>query len=77
MRVSPHQLESLREAIHARFSTIDLAAIAKRYEARGLSATRFRWDMLHASGFDTRELYYRGLTDEHIDTAVRHIVEGR
>jgi hypothetical protein len=45
------------------------------YKGKGLSAQRYRWDLLHASRFDTNQLYKAGLNDSHIDTALRKITE--
>uniref|UniRef100_A0A6H1ZZ98 Uncharacterized protein n=1 Tax=viral metagenome TaxID=1070528 RepID=A0A6H1ZZ98_9ZZZZ len=44
------------------------------YRDKGLSKKRFRWDMLWKSGFDVSPLYDY-LNDNHIDTALKHIVE--
>lgn len=37
---------------------------------------RYRWDLLHAAGWQcSAALYADGLTDAHIDTALRAIVQ--
>lgn len=77
MRIHPKDLAALRAAIAARFSAADIVEIQKRYAARDLSAMRFRWDMMHASGFNTAPLYRAGLNDSHIDTALRNIFENK
>jgi hypothetical protein len=42
------------------------------YKAQGLSAERYRWDILWASGFRVNDLYRNeGLNDAHISTALR------
>lgn len=43
-----------------------------RYAQAGLSAERYRWDLLWKSGFPVESLYHY-LTDNHIDTALRRI----
>ena len=45
-------------------------SLIKQYRAQGMSELRLRWDILHASGFDTRPLYVY-LSDATIDTAMR------
>ena len=51
----------------------------EKYRAAGLSDERWRWDLLHASGFNTSLLYAHngrpGLNDNHIDTALRQITK--
>lgn len=74
MKIHPQDLAALEAAITKRFSAADRVALWSRYVARGLSAERFRWDMLHASGFNTKPLYDAGLNDSHIDTALRRII---
>lgn len=74
MKIQPNDYAALKLAIETRFTAADRVAIWSRYVARDLSATRFRWDMLWASGFDTRPLYDAGLNDSHIDTALRSIM---
>jgi len=77
MKIHRQDFLALRAAILARFSAADRVAIWSRYVARDLSAKRFRWDMLHASGFDTGPLYRAGLDDNHIDTALKNILPVR
>ena len=48
--------------------------IRNSYIGKGLSDKRFRWDMVHASGFNVCSLYHY-LNDNHIDTALRHITK--
>ena len=50
--------------------------IPQTYAEHGIGkdhGMRFRWDLLHASGFDTCSLYHYA-NDTHIDTALRRIV---
>jgi hypothetical protein len=35
----------------------------------------YRWELLHRSGFNLMNLYAKGYTDNHIDTALKAIVE--
>ncbi|RPI47200.1 MAG: hypothetical protein EHM67_00020 [Hyphomicrobiaceae bacterium] len=74
MKMHQQDFLALEAAIKNRFSAADRVAMWSRYVARDLGAKRFRWDLLHASGFDTRGLYAAGLNDSHIDTALRRIV---
>ena len=74
MKMSPMHFEALRVAILARYTAADRVAMWSRYVARGLSATRFRWDMFWASGYQIQKLYDAGLNDLHIDTALRDIL---
>ena len=75
MKMSPQDFNALHAAIAARFTLTDYVAIHERYRERQLSDQRFRWDMLHASEFDTAKLYASGLSDAHIDTALRKIFD--
>jgi hypothetical protein len=45
------------------------------YKARGLSAKRYRWDMLYRAGLSKWicDNLYPYLNDEHIDTAMRSL----
>lgn len=45
----------------------------QKYTNAGLTLNRYRWDALHASGFDTRPLY-EYLNDSHIETALRNVL---
>ena len=68
MRMPLKQFQALRRAIHAAGGLLPNAT------------ARERWDMLwhvhDAKAFDVGDLY-PGLTDEHIDTALRRIAQGR
>jgi hypothetical protein len=74
MKMHRQDFRAMRESIERRFSASDLANFWVHYVAQGWSAKRFRWDMLHASGFNTKGLYDAGLNDDHIDTALRSII---
>ena len=69
MKIKPEDYQALAVAL----SKHNLAEAYYQYEQKGLSPERFRWDMLHFSGFDTRPLYSY-LNDSHIDTALKRIV---
>ena len=75
MKMHRQDYLAMREAIRTYFACVDFAALAADYKNRDLSDMRFRWDALHASRFPTNGLYYAGLKDEHIDTALRRIVK--
>jgi hypothetical protein len=72
MKISKQDYLALHDAIHAVLGQYPLAGNA--YRSCGLSDMRFRWDLLHASKFDTSALYAAGLNDTHIDTALRQII---
>ena len=74
MKMHRQDYLALDAAIKRRCSAADRVAIWSHYVALDLSADRFRWDMLHASGFDTAALYRAGLNDNHISTALRNIL---
>jgi hypothetical protein len=74
MKIHRQDFLALQAAIERRFSAADRVAIWSRYAARELGPDRFRWDMLHASGFNTAPLYNAGLNDNHITTALRAIL---
>lgn len=70
MKIKQEDFEDLQRAISA---IPDLEATWRDYKKRGLSAMRFRWDMLWKSGFKTNRLYDY-LNDENIDTALKSIL---
>jgi len=71
MRMTPSDLRHLQTAIGAVLETH--RGLDTLYRERGLPHMRYRWDILHASRFDTRQLYSY-LNDDHIDTALRSIL---
>ena len=73
MKMSHDLYTALEAAIVARLAKTPDAW--KRYKCVGLTPMRFRWDLLHASGFKSATLYDAGLNDTHIDTALRRICE--
>jgi len=74
MKMHRQDYLALQAAIEKRFNAADRVAIWSRYAARGLSAERFRWDMMSASGFDYIAFYDCGLSDNHISTALKNIL---
>jgi hypothetical protein len=81
MKMRSEDFAAMREAIANSFprecktpgKRLTFAEWRLEYCARGLSEERFRWDCLHASGYNTRPLYAY-LHDSHIDTALRRII---
>jgi hypothetical protein len=81
MKITVAQLKELRSYILPALNKIPSAA---QYAARDSSipridraqdtAKRHRWDALLASRFPVSTLYDAGLNDEHIDTALKHII---
>lgn len=78
MKIRPDHLASIRNAI----KPLDTAFHRSRYAAAGLSDRRYRWDLLHHSGLkigDGKGMgglpLYGYLNDDHIDTALRHLVQ--
>ena len=77
MKITPQDLNAMRKAI-APLDTKDRRA---RYQARAFPRAelvkdidkRYRWDLLHESGYRAVELYDYA-DDTHIDTALRNIV---
>ncbi len=70
MKMSQDDYDELESAINQTIKAY--SNIKQSYLRRGLSMERFRWDMLHLSGFSTNPLYAY-LHDSHIDTALRKI----
>lgn len=71
MKILESDLSALREAI----APIIVAHPEARaqYREAGLSEERYRWDILHASRFNTATLYAY-LDDSNIDSALRAIL---
>ena len=74
MKMRPETFRAMRAVMLDKFEPAKLRALATHYSVNGLSAMRYRWDVLHHSGFDTGRLYREGLADSHIDTALRQIL---
>lgn len=71
MKIKTEHYSALKNACFAVLQRKPEAQAA--YKVSGLSDTRFRWDVLHASQFSTA-LLYGYLNDAHIDTALRSII---
>ncbi len=71
MKMTPADFETLKAAAEAVLAAAPDAR--QKYADAGLSAQRFRWDVLHATKLSPM-LYDRGYADAHIDTALRRIV---
>lgn len=74
--MKPEHFEVLKQALD-RANVKDPSAFA-RYEARGLSHFRFRWDATFTTQHNSKPLgdwickeLYTYLNDDHIDTALR------
>ena len=77
MKMQPEHYAQLDQAVQ-RVQSENPSATIQSYLARGLTAMRFRWDLLYATtrlgyfSFDGCALYSY-LNDTHIDTALRRI----
>lgn len=70
MKITQSDYEDLKQAIETAVKKYPDALAF--YRQRTLNDERYRWDMLHVSGFNTSRLY-EYLDDSHIDTALRKI----
>jgi len=80
MKIRPEHLSVMSKAMHDLLKKNPDKHLW--YKANGLSIIRYRWDFLHASTFPCgstgtawicRELYPY-LNDNHIDTALKHVI---
>ena len=72
MKVHPETLKRLREKVEPVALAMGAdGSIVSAYRRARLTHERYRRDALHASGFDVPTLYAEGLSDSHIDTALR------
>ena len=71
MKIKP---EHLAELEHKVVMAMLLSESEADYAKRGLSAKRYRWDMLWKTDIDICP-WYSYLHDTHIDTALRHIMD--
>ena len=77
MKITPQDLDAMREAI----SPLDTQDRRARYQAGAFPRAdltkdvdkRYRWDLLHESGYRIVDLYDY-MDDTHIDTALRNLV---
>jgi hypothetical protein len=74
MKMKKEHYEYMREAIQAIETKFPEAK--KQYFEAGLSAKRYRWDVLYAAKLSAWvcDNLYSYLDDSHIDTALRHII---
>ena len=81
MKIKPEHIEYMRGVIAA---GVAIPSRAHRplpkladYLAAGMSAKRWRWDVLYYVGLSSWlvEHVYPYANDEHIDTALRHITD--
>jgi hypothetical protein len=86
MKIKEEHYDVLKKAISGVLQSHPMAD--REYHTRGLSAKRYRWDLLHAAKVricDTRNAFgtepnaiyfpvYDYLDDTHIDTALRAVV---
>ena len=72
MKMKPEHFAILQDAV----AKLDTADKRKAYADYELSARRYRWDLLYASGVleAMSQPLYLYLNDSHIDTALRKIV---
>ena len=73
MKVKQEHIDYMRNAILANSK----APTLPDYMARGLSEKRWRWDLLYMAGLSSWicDTIYKYANDEHIDTALRHILK--
>jgi hypothetical protein len=85
MKIKPEHLEALKQALtpHDTSERRELYKAGKFYRAAFCKDInkRYRWDLLYASNLKIGDgigmsglPLYAYLTDEHIDTALRHLV---
>lgn len=81
MGMNPEHHELMKAAMHAVLNQHPNSAA--EYKAKGLSAERHRWDVLHASRIMNRDMgdghslshhIDKYANDKHIDTSLRHII---
>jgi len=70
MKLRPEHAQELRDAI-APVLAANPGARAE-YVKLGRTMRRYRWDVLHASGYNTTAIY-KYANDEHIDTVLRRV----
>jgi len=78
MKIKQADYDKLKAALDTFIETIGIETI-KAHKAKKLGKDvdmRFRWDLLNGSGFNVCQ-FYGYLNDTHIDTALKHYVDGR
>ena len=71
MKMINDDFVNLSHSINETLKMVPDAAI--QYEKNNISHMRYRWDILHASKYDTASMY-KYLDDSNIDTALRKIL---
>lgn len=79
LKMMPADVERIRAAI-APLDTDELREVYRSREFPRSDETRdldkrYRWDLFKASGVKPWEFYDMGMTDSHIDSALRSIVQ--
>lgn len=74
MKMPKDRYERIKTAITEKLESIDPAEVAA-FKGR-VNSVRFRWGLLSRAfpGGTDFDLYADGINDDHIDTALRHIV---
>ena len=79
MKITPEDYQVLESVIAAKIRETGIERLSD-YRAQLANdskvtdvGVRLRWDLLHATGYNTSRLYSY-LSDTHIDTALRNIV---
>ena len=78
-KLKASDLHELSERIQrfAKQNNTSIKALEAKYLASGFSPMRFRWDLFNAAAtkpFDLVKRIYSYADDDHIDTALRHII---
>jgi hypothetical protein len=73
MKITPDHIKYIKAAICA-----TPAPTLASYTARGLTEKRWRWDQLYAAKLSTWicDNIYPYANDDHLDTALKHILKG-
>lgn len=77
MKMSKEQFGMINDSINKLMSKYSPATIVEHRE--NIKSVKnqfvsFCWFMFRASGFDCKKLYDAGLSDSHIETALKHIL---
>jgi hypothetical protein len=75
MKITKKDFQELKDAINSISfpGNLTLAQMRQKYVLQKFSMTRFVWDCLWVSGYDTTKLY-KYLNDAHIETALKKIL---
>ena len=72
MKISKKTRDWMVQQVKMMHNTDSLAVMRRAYKDAGLSETRFNWDVLLQCG--AHPGYAGGITDDHIDTALRAVM---